>query len=59
VKANLIGLVLNQTPQGGFGGGYYGFGYASTRGYKSYYGYTSDKPTEGKGLKKLKRAAKK
>lgn len=44
VSATIIGLVLNRMPTGGFGNGYYGFGYASSKGYTSYYGSESNKP---------------
>lgn len=56
VGATLIGLVLNRVPTGGFGNGYYGFGYASSKGYTSYYGSDENKPE--KRASRLKRAEK-
>ncbi|QRZ61191.1 polysaccharide biosynthesis tyrosine autokinase [Rothia sp. ZJ932] len=53
VGAKLIGLVLNRVPTGGFGGGYYGFGYASSKGYTAYYGSDTSKNQKRGFSKKL------
>lgn len=55
VKANLLGIVINQAPRTGLGNSYYGFAYSSTGAYTSYYGQGEEK---SKGSKKKKKKPK-